>query len=93
MSKSYKKPFSNWVCYGPGAQKKFRSFENRAKRRRVAEICHKILQGMAAEIFPHEKEYGNEWCSPRDGKPHWVGDMKNDPDPYWRDYFKKLIRK
>jgi hypothetical protein len=93
MSKSYKKPYSALVCYGPGAQKKFRTQENRAKRKKVSTLCHKIIQGFSVELFPDDKEYGNEWISPRDGKPHWIGDMKYDPDPWWRKYYRKLTRK
>jgi len=56
-------------------QKTFRSKENRAKRRKVK------IQLALNEEMPHEKEYGNEWSSPRDGK------------LYWTNYTKESMRK
>lgn len=47
----------------PSAQKKFRSQEHRAERKKVKQLLH-----TAQELLPHPKEYGNEWSSPRDGK-------------------------
>lgn len=41
--------------------------ESRAKRRKIKV---KLVQEDYANL-PHDKEYGNEWASPRDGK-HWV---------------------
>lgn len=65
MSRSYKHtPISSYAS--SGGQKLYRSLENRAKRRRVK------LNLIGGREMPHEKEYGNEWSSPRDGK-KWFG--------------------
>ncbi len=69
MGKSYKRTPISGSTSNKG-QKKFRSQENRAKRRAVSRLLH-----TGREIMPHEKEYGNEWDSPRDGK-HWYGEGK-----------------
>jgi hypothetical protein len=62
MSRSKRKyPFKS-LC-NAGIQKWFRSTENRAKRHCVRQ---KLLVGRYEEL-PHDKEYGNEWSSPRDG--------------------------
>lgn len=67
MSRSRKKnPGGGWAHHGQSAQKEYRSQENRAKRRRVK------LYLIAGKEMPHEKEYGNEWSSPRDGKQYWI---------------------
>lgn len=71
MSRSYKKQPGGSNCNTSG-QKEYRSQENRAKRRRVRVAI--ILE----KEMPAEKEYGNEWSSPRDGKQYWV-----DYDPKW----------
>jgi len=75
MSRSYlHSPWHSVTCSGhrAGNQKRFRSQENRAKRRTVK------LRLIAEKEMPHEKEYGNEWASPRDGKTYF-GDDKNRP--------------
>lgn len=46
-----------------GEQKKFRTQENKRRRRR-----DKVLLKKGEEIVSHPKQYGNEWASPRDGK-------------------------
>lgn len=67
MSRSHKKnPGGGWGCNTEGQQKKYRSQENRAKRRKVKVVL------LLNEEMPHEKEYGNEWSSPRDGKQYWL---------------------
>lgn len=73
MSRSKRKtPIISWACYHRSAQKKYRSQQNRAKRRYV-----KVkLETQDFDLLPHEKEYGNEWNSPRDGK-NWYD--KCDP--------------
>jgi len=71
MSKSKRKtPKISITCIGSkaGIQRLFRSKENRAKRKQVK---IKLLM-KDYENLPHEKEYGNEWSSPRDGK-QWMG--------------------
>ncbi len=57
-----------------GGQAKFRSQENRAKRRKVNVLIHQEDY----DKLPDEKEYGNEWASPRDGK-QWL----TDKDSKW----------
>lgn len=65
MSRSYRK-IPIFGITSSKNQKDFRSQENRAKRREV-----KIRLQLEQEL-PHEKEYGNEWSSPRDGKCYWA---------------------
>jgi hypothetical protein len=76
MARSHKKrPFYGIAMKRSSAQKWFRSSENRAKRKKVKQLLTKALLGLDV-IMPHEKEYGNEWASPRDGKvrlDHWKG--------------------
>jgi len=67
MSRSHKKsPFISHCTLGPGAQKAYRSQENRSKRRQVK------IRLVLDKDMPHEKEYGNEWSSPRDGRSYWA---------------------
>lgn len=71
MSRSYRHtPISSWAPTNAGSQRWFRESENRAKR-------HKVRQLLITEQYeklPDDKEYGNEWTSPRDGKMYF-GDM------------------
>ncbi len=73
MSRSYKhNPGGGWTS--SLGQIEFRKQENRAKR-------HKVKQLLNTEQYnkmPHEKEFGNEWDSPRDGKQYWI-----DHDDKW----------
>lgn len=73
MSRSKRKTpiFSHTTGSG---QRQFRDQENRAKRRRIN------LRIIAEDYdnMPHEKEYGNEWASPRDGKSYWGEATKRD---------------
>lgn len=46
-----------------GAQKKFRTQENKRRRRK-----DRALLRAGEEVMSHPKRYGNEWDSPRDGK-------------------------
>jgi hypothetical protein len=73
MSNSYKKQPGGGMC-STTAQKKFRSQENRRKRRKIKTLllCEEY------EILPTEKDFGNEWSSPRDGKQYWI-----DHDDKW----------
>jgi hypothetical protein len=73
MSRSKKKHPGGPMCSG-GCQAMFRKQENRAKRRKVKTILIK----QDYDKLPHEKEYGNEWDSPRDGKQYWI-----DHDARW----------
>ena len=67
MSRSRKKhPGGGWAGPKVKAQRAYRSQENRAKRREVR------IRLLLDQEMPHEKEYGNEWYSPRDGKQYWV---------------------
>lgn len=80
MSNSYRKtPILGITCLSSRAsiQKKYRSQENRAKRRKV-KVCISLLK---YDSIPHEKEYGNEWSSPRDGK-QYIG--RNCEDKWMR---------
>jgi hypothetical protein len=68
MARSYKKSKIFGIAgRNPGVQKTFRSKENRAKRRLVA----MKLSSEDYDMLPDEKEYGNEWASPRDGLCYW----------------------
>lgn len=73
MSRSKKKSPCGSNCSSVG-QALFRKSENRAKRRKVKTS---LIKG-DYETLPHEKEYGNEWASPRDGKQWW-----SDPKSKW----------
>ncbi len=73
MSRSKKKNPGGGITAGMG-QAVFRKNENRAKRRMV----NARLNTKQYDKLPHEKEYGNEWASPRDGKQYWV-----DHDAKW----------
>lgn len=67
MSRSKRKtPIIGMTCLSSKSiiQKSFRSKENRAKRKKVKQC----LSNEQYDSLPHEKEYGNEWSSPRDGK-------------------------
>jgi len=92
MSRSYRKT----PCYGitggshNGAQKLWRSKENRAKRKKFKNLL-KNVDVTADLLFPHEKEYGNEWASPRDGKVY-DRDFTN-LRAAWKRYKKAVISK
>lgn len=108
MSRSYWHTPIAGVAGHRGSNKPYRSYENRAKRRRVQQllIMHQF------EKLPHEAEYGNEWCSPRDGKMYfgelakesykcWVCRMHKNFWPYsrqcycaeYKQEYKELMRK
>lgn len=55
-------PVHNWRS--TNGQKTYRSQENRAKRKKVKQL----LTINPESDLPNDKEYGNEWYSPRDGK-------------------------
>ncbi len=65
MSRSVKKHPGGGCCNSK-TQKHYQSTEHRAKRREVK------IRLLLEQQMPHEKEYGNEWSSPRDGKQYWV---------------------
>lgn len=75
MSRSYQHtPIMGMAGHKGPAQKRFRSQENRAKRRKV----NQNLQTEQYDSLPHEKEYGNEWASPRDGTQYYgLSDEEN----------------
>ncbi len=73
MSRSKKKHPGGGAASSCG-QHKFKKDEARAKRRKV----RKLMSTGQHERLPHDKEYGNEWSSPRDGKQYWV-----DHDAKW----------
>ena len=83
VSRSYQHTsICSWCSVKAGTQKQFRSKENRAKRKKVKQI----LNSNSKSDLPNEKEYGNEWASPRDGK-QWFGRLQD------KNYYKKLMRK
>lgn len=47
--------------------KSWKQKEHRAERKLVKDL----LSIGKWEYIPHPKEYGNEWCSPRDGKMYY----------------------
>lgn len=47
-------------------QKKFKQLEHRRERRAVKQC------DFLSEVFPHPKQFGNEWDSPRDGKYRFI---------------------
>lgn len=75
MSRSHRStPISSWCSVNAGSQRWFRESENRAKRHCVRQLLHTGKY----DTLPHDKEYGNEWDSPRDGKMYF-GDMLHKP--------------
>jgi len=99
MSRSFKKNPAGGMCSTHG-QKLFRSNENRAKRRKV----NQLLQVNPESELPHEKEYGNEWASPRDGHGWWgwikryylvwdKEDLYQSPKPRDMKWFLECMRK
>lgn len=77
MSDSKQKtPIISWTKKKSCEQKRFRQHENRAKRR-----CIKTkIRLQDFDNMPHEKEFGNEWDSPRDGKQY----LKEDREKWMR---------
>lgn len=68
MSRSKRKTPRIGNCSTQG-QHVFKKVESRASRR-----CVKKLVNIGEyDNLPHDKEFGNEWVSPRDGK-HWLSD-------------------
>lgn len=68
MSRSKKKHPGGGIGRTCG-QHSFKKKESRAKRKEV-----RTLMALGKyDVLPHEKEYGNEWASPRDGKVYWIG--------------------
>lgn len=77
MSRSKKKnPGGSVTCAGAtaGRQHRFKKQESRAKRRAI----NSLIKIGDTDILPHDREFGNEWASPRDGKQWW-----NDHDDKW----------
>jgi hypothetical protein len=75
MSRSKKKnPGGGISMLKCGEQVRFRASENRAKRR----VVNALLAVGEYDHMPNEKEFGNEWASPRDGKSYWI-----DHDDKW----------
>lgn len=65
MSRSYKKKaIASWCNSKRGNQKKYTSKTWRALRRRISVILSKCIDS----VLPSDKEFYNEWSSPRDGK-------------------------
>lgn len=69
MSRSLKKnPFCSWTCCGDraGNQKKYKQAEHRRQRRAVR------LAIFLGRDLPHDRQFGNTWTSPKDGKQRWL---------------------
>lgn len=49
------------------SNKKFKQIENRKKRRKESTVLL-LDEEVIEDKMPDEKKFGNEWCSPRDGK-------------------------
>lgn len=67
MSRSKKKHPGGGAASNLG-QHLFKKKESRASRRAV----RKVVSMGEYENLPHDKEFGNEWASPRDGKQYWI---------------------
>jgi hypothetical protein len=84
MSRSKRKnPIFNFCNVSPGAQQLYRSKENRALRKKVKQL----LQVNPEAELPHNKEYGNPWSSPADGKGYYSANVLD------KEYHDKLMRK
>jgi len=78
MSRSVRHtPIMSLCVIKAGNVKKFKISEHRSERRTVRAL---IASGKY-DLFPHPKEYGNEWSSPRDGK-QYFREYKNKPCIY-----------
>lgn len=70
MSRSKRKvPKISITCIGttPGVQHSYKKQESRAKRKKI-----KMLMKVGKyDTLPHDKEYGNPWSSPADGKQYF----------------------
>lgn len=65
MSRSYRKnAIASWCNSKRGNQKKYTSKTWRALRRKISVILAKHIDS----VLPSDKEFYNEWSSPRDGK-------------------------
>jgi len=65
MSRSVRKTSIGPLCNA--SNKIFRSIENKKKRRKEKVVLNKDIENLENSL-PLEKEFGNEWKSPRDGK-------------------------
>lgn len=72
MSRS-KWKFQPNLC-APGEMKLWRAKANRAKRR----VVNALLASGEYDLMPHDKEFCNEWGTPRDGiKGYYTTDQKS----------------
>lgn len=101
MSNSYRKPYI--TIHSTSGQKQFRTQENKAKRRATTIILslfknnctefNEDIEIILERRLPQEKEYGNEWLSPRDGKPYYIGSYRYSLDPWEQKWYKEAISK
>jgi hypothetical protein len=67
MSRSRKKsPYISTTCCGDraGAEKSYKVAAHRALRRTVK----MAIRAGEYDVLPHDKEYGDPWLGPKDGK-------------------------
>ena len=72
MSRSRKKyPIGPITCRGcrPGREKAYKRMAHRAFRRVTRAVLKRDF--LDEEILPHDKEFGDPWMGPKDGKSGW----------------------
>ena len=88
MSRSRKRVAGgSTTCRGDraGVEKSYKQAAHRANRRAV-----RMALRRGDESLPHDKEFGDPWCGPKDGKWQWFGPKdtkwngyREEPDPKW----------
>jgi hypothetical protein len=86
VSRSYRKtPIVSWTS--SSSDKEFKRQQHRARRVRERIIIALLFTDTDPCDMPHDKEYGDPWCSPKDGKQYI------DSDTISTEEFNKLMRK
>jgi hypothetical protein len=86
MSRSYRKtPVVSHTS--SSSDKEFKRHEHRARRVKERIIIALLGEDTDSCDMPHDKEYGDPWCSPKDGKQYI------DSDNISPEEFNKLMRK
>lgn len=66
MSRSFRKNLIFGITTAE-SEKEFKQQEHQRKRKRVNDA---LQSDPEREVLPHEKEFGNPWAGPKDGKRH-----------------------
>jgi len=82
MSRSRRKvPCGSRSCRGdhPGVEKSFKQKAHRALRKAVRDA----IRNGEFDHLPHDREFGDPWCGPKDGKCGWPRGGLKRCDPRW----------